>query len=159
MHAEGPCLVACCCHDATGRRSALPLKQTSEAAFDEVMTINCKAPFFLIQAVADEIRDNGRIINVSTGFTRIAAPTHPTYAAFKGALETLTLVLAPEFAARGITVNALLPGVAETDMNAEWLASPDARAGPNPSRSSHVSDRRRRSPLSSPSSHRTMRVG
>ncbi|MCV3767811.1 SDR family oxidoreductase [Rhizobium sp. TRM95796] len=108
---------------------ALPLKQTSEAAFDEVMTINYKAPFFLIQAVADHIRDNGRIINVSTGFTRIAAPTHPAYAASKGALETLTLALAPEFATRGITINAVLPGVTETDMNAEWLASPDARAG------------------------------
>jgi 3-oxoacyl-[acyl-carrier protein] reductase len=112
-----------------GIAPALPLKQTSEAAFDEVMTINYKAPFFLIQAVADHIRDNGRVINVSTGFTRIAAPTHPAYAASKGALETLTLALAPEFAARGITVNAVLPGVTETDMNAEWLASPDARAG------------------------------
>jgi len=112
-----------------GIAPALPLKQTSEAAFDEVMTINYKAPFFLIQAVADHIRDNGRIVNVSTGFTRIAAPTHPAYAASKGALETLTLALAPEFAARAITVNAVLPGVTETDMNAEWLASPDALAG------------------------------
>jgi NAD(P)-dependent dehydrogenase (short-subunit alcohol dehydrogenase family) len=112
-----------------GIAPALPLKQTSEAAFDEVMTINYKAPFFLIKAVADHIRDNGRIINVSTGFTRIAAPTHPAYAASKGALETLTLAVAPEFAARGITVNAVMPGVTETDMNAEWLASPEARAG------------------------------
>lgn len=108
---------------------ALPLTQTSEAVFDEVMTINYKAPFFLIQAVADHMRNNGRIINVSTGFTRIAAPMHSAYAASKGALETLTLALAPAFAARGITVNAVLPGVTETDMNAEWLASPDARAG------------------------------
>jgi 3-oxoacyl-[acyl-carrier protein] reductase len=55
---------------------------------------------------------------------------HPdVYAASKGALETLTLALAPEFAARGITVNAVLPGVTETDMNAACLASPDARAG------------------------------
>jgi NAD(P)-dependent dehydrogenase (short-subunit alcohol dehydrogenase family) len=112
-----------------GIAPALPIKQTTEAAFDEVMTINYKAPFFLIQAAADDIRNNGRIINISTGFTRIAAPTHPAYAASKGALETLTLALAPEFAARGITVNAVLPGVTETDMNAEWLASPEARAG------------------------------
>ena len=112
-----------------GIAPALPLKQTDEAVFDAVMAINYKAPFFLIQAAADHIRDNGRIINVSTGFTRIAAPTHPAYAASKGALETLTLALAPEFATRGITVNAVLPGVTETDMNAEWLASPDARAG------------------------------
>ncbi|AYD05171.1 SDR family oxidoreductase [Neorhizobium sp. NCHU2750] len=111
-----------------GIAPAVPLKHTTEAVFDEVMTINYKAPFFLIQAVADHIRDNGRIVNVSTGFTRIAAPTHPAYAASKGALETLTLALAPDFATRGITVNAVMPGVTETDMNAEWLASPEARA-------------------------------
>lgn len=107
---------------------ATPLAQTSEATFDDLMTINFKAPFFLIQALAQDIRDDGRIINISTGFTRIAAPSHPAYAASKGALDTLTLALAPEFASRGITVNAVMPGVTETDMNAEWLAT-DARAG------------------------------
>lgn len=107
---------------------ATRLAQTSEATFDDLMTINFKAPFFLIQALANDIRNDGRVINVSTGFTRIAAPTHPAYAASKGALETLTLALAPEFASRGITVNAVMPGVTETDMNAAWLAT-DARAG------------------------------
>jgi NAD(P)-dependent dehydrogenase (short-subunit alcohol dehydrogenase family) len=112
-----------------GVAPSISLAQTSEAVFDEIMTINLKAPFFLIQAVADHIRDNGRIINISTGFTRVAAPTHPAYAASKGALETLTLALAPEFGRRGITVNAVMPGVTETDMNAEWLAIAEARAG------------------------------
>lgn len=107
---------------------AAPLAQTSEATFDDLMTINFKAPFFLIQALANDIRDDGRIINVSTGFTRVAAPTHPAYAASKGALDTLTLALAPDFASRRITVNAVMPGVTETDMNADWLAT-DARAG------------------------------
>lgn len=112
-----------------GVAPAISLGQTSEAIFDEIMTINLKTPFFLIQAVADHIRDNGRIINISTGFTRVAAPTHPAYAASKGALETLTLALAPEFGRRGITVNAVMPGVTETDMNAEWLTIPEVRAG------------------------------
>ncbi|MEX3953482.1 SDR family oxidoreductase [Paraburkholderia sp. EG287B] len=112
-----------------GVAPAIPLSQTSESVFDEVLTINFKAPFFLIQAIADHIRDNGRIINVSTGFTRVAAPTHPAYAASKGAIETLTLALAPEFGPRGITVNAVMPGVTETDMNAAWIKVPEARAG------------------------------
>ncbi|MGF6632908.1 SDR family oxidoreductase [Paraburkholderia sp. MM6662-R1] len=112
-----------------GVAPAIRLSQTSESVFDEVMTVNFKAPFFLIQAVADHIRDNGRIINVSTGFTRVAAPTHPAYAASKGALETLTLALAPEFGPRGITVNTVMPGVTETDMNAAWITVPEARAG------------------------------
>ncbi|WP_321922353.1 SDR family oxidoreductase [Paraburkholderia guartelaensis] len=112
-----------------GVAPAIALSQTSESVFDEVLTINFKAPFFLIQAIADHIRENGRIINVSTGFTRVAAPTHPAYAASKGAIETLTLALAPEFGPRGITVNAVMPGVTETDMNAAWIKVPEARAG------------------------------
>ncbi|QGZ58465.1 SDR family oxidoreductase [Paraburkholderia acidiphila] len=112
-----------------GVAPAQSLAQTSESTFDELLSINFKAPFFLIQAVADHIRDNGRIINISTGFTRVAAPTHPAYAATKGAIQTLTLALAPEFGPRGITVNTVMPGVTETDMNADWLAIPEARAG------------------------------
>jgi len=112
-----------------GVAPAASLSETSESVFDEIMTVNFKAPFFLIQAVADHIRDNGRIINVSTGFTRVAAPTHPAYAASKGAIETLTLALAPEFGRRGITVNTVMPGVTETDMNAAWITVPEARAG------------------------------
>lgn len=112
-----------------GVAPAVSLTDTSEAVFDEVMAINLKAPFFLIRALADHIRDHGRIINISTGFTRIAAPSHPAYAASKGALETLTLALAPAFGPRGITVNSVMPGVTATDMNADWLALPEARAG------------------------------
>lgn len=112
-----------------GVAPGISLSETSEALFDEIMTINFKAPFLLIQAAADHIRDQGRIINVSTGYTRVAAPTHPAYAASKGALETLTLALAPEFGSRGITVNAVMPGVTETDMNATWITIPEARAG------------------------------
>jgi NAD(P)-dependent dehydrogenase (short-subunit alcohol dehydrogenase family) len=62
--------------------------------------------------------------------TSLASPRrHILYAASKGALETLTLALAPEFGRRGITVNTVMPSVTETDMNAEWLSSSEARAG------------------------------
>lgn len=112
-----------------GIAPALPLAETTEVIYDEIMTINLKAPFFLIQTLADHIRDNGRIINVSTGFTRVAAPGHPAYATSKGALETLTLALAPQFGPRNITINAVMPGVTETDMNAAWLSDEQARSG------------------------------
>ncbi len=111
-----------------GIAPAISLMETSEPVFDEIVAVNVKAPFFLIQAAANQIRDNGRIINISTGFTRVAAPTHPAYAASKGAVETLTLALAPEFGRRGITVNAVMPGVTETGMNASWITIPEARA-------------------------------
>lgn len=104
------------------------IEATTEATFDAAFTVNVKAPFFLIQSATPHLRDNGRIINISTGFTRVAAPSHPAYAASKGAIETLTLSLAPQFGKRGITVNAVMPGVTETNMNADWITIPEARA-------------------------------
>ncbi|SEP62013.1 NAD(P)-dependent dehydrogenase, short-chain alcohol dehydrogenase family [Devosia sp. YR412] len=111
-----------------GIAPGLTLDQVDEALFDDLMAINLKAPFFMIQTLASAIRDNGRIINVSTAFTRVAATSDPVYAASKGAIETLTLALAPQFGARGITVNAIMPGATETDMNADKLAIPGVRA-------------------------------
>jgi 3-oxoacyl-[acyl-carrier protein] reductase len=112
-----------------GVAPAGPISGTTQDQFDEVMTVNFKAPYFIIQGALPHLRDNGHLVNVSTGFTRVASSDHPLYAASKGALETLTLALAPEFARRGITINAIMPGVTETDMNKAWINIPEAREG------------------------------
>lgn len=76
------------------------------------------------------IRASGdRIINVSSGATRIALPDIVAYAMTKGGINTLTLTLAKELGPRGITVNAVLPGIVDTDMNAGWLHDAEAWAG------------------------------
>jgi 3-oxoacyl-[acyl-carrier protein] reductase len=67
------------------------------------------------------LRDGGRIINVSSSATRIAAPITVAYSMTKGAVNILTHTLAHELGARGITVNAVSPGVVDTDI-AFWLA-------------------------------------
>lgn len=103
------------------------LDATTEALYNQVLSINLAATFFLTQAAAPHIREGGRIINFSSALTRIAAPTRPVYAASKGAINALTLALAAEFGPRGITVNAVAPGVIDTDMNSGWLNDPEAR--------------------------------
>lgn len=95
--------------------------------YQRVIDVNLTAPIFLIQALAPHIRHGGRVVNVSTGYTRIAAPTHPVYAAAKAALNTLGLALAPTLAANDVTINAVMPGVIDTDMNADWLDEAGAR--------------------------------
>ena len=104
-------------------------EETSIEMYEDVMNVNLKTPFFITQAASPFIRNKGRIINISTGFTRVAAPMQSIYAASKGAVETLTLALAPHFASRGITINAVRPGVTATDMNKEMRSTPEGLAG------------------------------
>ncbi|MFJ7638340.1 SDR family oxidoreductase [Peribacillus sp. NPDC097225] len=112
-----------------GISPAIPFEETSIETFEDIMNVNLKAPYFITQAASPFIRNGGRIINISSGFTRVAGPMHTIYSASKGAIDTLTLALAPHFASKGITVNTVAPGITATDMNVEMLATPEGRAG------------------------------
>ncbi|MBG1271020.1 SDR family oxidoreductase [Nostoc sp. WHI] len=98
------------------------IEETTEAIFDELIAVNVKAPFFLIQQALPRLRDGGRIINLSSAVTRIAFSNVTAYSLTKGAINTLTLVLAKQLGARNITVNSLAPGIIDTDINADILA-------------------------------------
>lgn len=100
----------------------LTLEESTEESFDEVMNINVKAPFFIIQKALPRLKDGGRIINILSFVTRIAFPSVFAYSISKGAINTLTYTLA-----RGITVNAILPGIINTEMNAETLGNQDGQ--------------------------------
>ena len=91
------------------------IAQTNEAQFDRLVNVHFKGVFFLTQALLPLIADGGRIVNTSTGLTRFAYPGYAAYAAVKGAVEVLTVYLAKELGARGITVNTVAPGAIETD--------------------------------------------
>ncbi len=97
------------------------IEDTSEEVFDEVMNVDAKAPFFLVQKVLPRMPDGGRIVNISSQTSLIAFPGVAAYSMAKGALDLLTLVAAKHLAPRNITVNSVLPGIADTDMNASWL--------------------------------------
>ncbi|GGT42784.1 SDR family NAD(P)-dependent oxidoreductase [Nonomuraea spiralis] len=84
----------------------------TESDFDEVMAVNTKGPFFVIQAAAERLGEGGRIINISSSG---AVPGLALYFASKAALESITAVAAREFGPRGITVNSVTPGATDTD--------------------------------------------
>ncbi|MFK4431637.1 MULTISPECIES: SDR family oxidoreductase [unclassified Bacillus (in: firmicutes)] len=105
----------------------LTLEESTEESFDEVMNINVKAPFFIIQKALPRLKDGGRIINISSFVTRVATPSVFAYSISKGAINTLTHTLAQQLGARGITVNAILPGIINTKMNAETLRNKDGQ--------------------------------
>jgi NAD(P)-dependent dehydrogenase (short-subunit alcohol dehydrogenase family) len=89
--------------------------ETTEEDFDHLMNVHVKGVFFLTQKLLPLINDGGRIVNVSTGLTRIISPGYAAYASMKGAIETLTLYMAKELGARRIAVNSVAPGAIETD--------------------------------------------
>jgi 3-oxoacyl-[acyl-carrier protein] reductase len=88
---------------------------TTEADYDRAMAVNTKAVFFAIQWAAGRLRDNGRIISISTLNTVVPAPGVALYCASKAAVEQFTAVAARELGGRGITVNTVSPGATDTD--------------------------------------------
>lgn len=85
---------------------------------------------FLTRLGLDRLRDGGRIINTSTGLTRTAAmPDLITYAMTKAALDVFTTYLSKVLGGRGTTVNAVAPGIVDTDVNAGWLRTSEEDAG------------------------------
>ncbi|MCM3883321.1 SDR family oxidoreductase [Frankia sp. R82] len=104
-----------------GISSSSDLVGTGVDEFDRVFAVNVRAPFFVIQGALGRLRDGGRVINISSGATRIAAPSMVTYAMSKSALNTLSYTLAAQLGGRGITVNSVSPGIVDVDSNAAWL--------------------------------------
>lgn len=122
-HADGVDILV----NNAGIAGAGTIDQVTEADYDRVFAVNAKAPFFIVQKGLSRLRDGGRIINISSGVTKVAFPGMTAYAATKGAVEVLTLTLAQTLGSRGITVNAVSPGTIETDIH-PWMADAGAKA-------------------------------
>ena len=93
------------------------IEMTTEAEFDALYNVHLKGVFFLTQKLLPLINDGGRIVNLSSGLTRIIMPGSAPYASMKGAVETLTKYMAKELGPRRIVVNVVAPGAIETDFS------------------------------------------
>jgi 3-oxoacyl-[acyl-carrier protein] reductase len=105
------------------------IQDMTPEVFEEVFNTNVKGPFFLTQRALTRIRDNGRIINLSSALVRVVRPIKIVYTMTKGAIEKATMVLAQQLGSRGITVNSVAPGPVVTDMIAPMMRdNPNALA-------------------------------
>lgn len=107
-----------------------PLDQFDTAAWDKVLDLNLKSPFFLIRAFVGLLEASGgngdpaRIVNIgSIDGLRVPLMSTYSYSASKAALHHLTRVLAVELGPREITVNAIAPGPFESKMMAAELTA------------------------------------
>ncbi|OAV52051.1 3-oxoacyl-ACP reductase [Rhizobium sp. WYCCWR10014] len=98
-----------------GQGEMASFAETTEAQFDALFNTHVKGVFFLTQTLLPLLSDGGRIVNFSSGLTRVSAAGFSAYSAAKGAVEILTLYMAKELAGRGITANTVAPGAIETD--------------------------------------------
>ena len=91
------------------------IEDTTIEDFDKLFAVNVRAPFFLVQQLLPILSKGSSVVLLSSLTARAAVGTLSAYAATKGAVETLVKHFAAVLGERGIRVNAVAPGVVETD--------------------------------------------
>ena len=93
------------------------IEATTIADFDRLFSVNVRAPFFLVQQLLPIMGKGSSIVLLSSLAAHASVGTLSAYAATKGAIDTLVKHFAAALGAKGIRVNAVAPGVVETDMS------------------------------------------
>lgn len=110
--------------------SAAPIEEVRPDHLDLAIAVHVRGVFVATQAAVRHLGAGGRIVNIGSSFaSRVPTPVPgvSVYAMTKSAVNGLTRALARELGPRGITVNLILPGSTDTDMNPADSASADAQ--------------------------------
>jgi 3-oxoacyl-[acyl-carrier protein] reductase len=99
---------------AAGVMTLAPLVDLDLDALDRMHRTNIRGTFVVGQQAARRLRAGGALINFSTSVLALAIPGYSAYAATKGAVEAMTLIVARELRGRDVTVNAVAPGPTAT---------------------------------------------
>jgi 3-oxoacyl-[acyl-carrier protein] reductase len=100
-----------------GISKAAAIEEMTVADFDNLFAVNVRAPYFLVQQLLPLLGKGSSVVFVSSLGARKAVGALSAYASTKGAINTLVKYFAAAFGARGIRVNAVAPGVIDTDMS------------------------------------------
>ncbi|MCX4434649.1 MULTISPECIES: SDR family oxidoreductase [Streptomyces] len=99
---------------AAGVMALAPLVDLDLDALDRMHRTNIRGTFVVDQQAARRLRAGGALINFSSSVLALAIPGYSAYAATKGAVEAMTLIVARELRGRDVTVNAVAPGPTAT---------------------------------------------
>ncbi|SDT32091.1 SDR family NAD(P)-dependent oxidoreductase [Bradyrhizobium canariense] len=100
-----------------GISKAATIEETTVEDFDNLFAVNVRAPFFLVQQLLPILGTGSSVVLVSSLAAHASVGNLSAYAATKGAIDTLVKHFASALGQRGIRVNAVAPGVVETEMS------------------------------------------
>ena len=100
-----------------GIATAASIEDQTVEEFDRMFAVNVRAPFFLVQQLMPLLGEGSSVVLLSSLAARASVGLLPAYAATKGAIDTLVKHLAVLLGPRGIRVNAVAPGVIDTEMS------------------------------------------
>ncbi len=111
-----------------GHARRVPLAATDAGIVDSILAVNVRAPLLLIREFEDALARHGRgsVINLTSVSGIVGTPKRAAYGASKAALDSITRSLALDLGPRGIRVNAVAPGVVDTDLWAKNKLIPEA---------------------------------
>ena len=138
---EGAALALFACQEALGGAPTLlahcvgstliaPLHRTRADAYRELVRVNLDSAVFMLQAWITALQGGpGAAVFASSVVARIGVANHEAIAAAKGGVEALVRSAAATYAAQGLRINAVAPGMTETPMTAGMLKLPAMREG------------------------------
>ena len=138
---DGAALAITACQEALGAAPTLlahcvgntliaPLHRTGLDAYREVMRVNLDSAVFMLQAWIAALQGTpGAAVFASSIVARIGVANHEAIAAAKGGVEALVRSAAATYAAQGMRINAVAPGMTDTPMTAGMLKMPAMRDG------------------------------
>ena len=100
-----------------GVSKAATIEEMTTDDFDALFAVNVRAPYFLVQQLLPILKEGSSVVFLSSLAAHAAVGNLSAYAATKGAIDTLVKHFALILGARGVRVNAVAPGVVETDMS------------------------------------------
>ena len=102
--------------NAAGIMPLAPLADLDLEVLDRVLRSNLRGTFVVAQQSVRRVRPGGAIINFSSSVLGLALPNYSAYAASKGGVEAITLIVARELRGRDVTINAIAPGPTATPL-------------------------------------------
>ncbi len=112
----------------SGVYEAKPIEEVTEEHYRRIFDINVLGVLLMSQAAIKHLSEGGSIINIGSLVSRITPPMYSVYAGTKGAVDVITGVLSRELGERKIRVNALNPGLVETEGTQSFIDSDFAKS-------------------------------